>query len=63
MEGSGKERKKDTEAGKDREIVTNTVGTTKLFCRMCHTVTLLRGKIAFCMPIPLPGKMTPSEII
>ena len=27
MEGSGKERKKDTDAGKDREIMTNTVGT------------------------------------
>ena len=31
MEESGKERKKDTEAGKDREIVTNTVGTNNLF--------------------------------
>ena len=31
MEESGKERKKDTEAGEDREIVTNTVGTKKLF--------------------------------
>ena len=63
MEKSGKERKKDTEAGKDREIMTNTVGTNNLFCWMCHTVTLLRGKIALCRPIPLPGKMTPSEII
>ena len=63
MEESGKERKKDAEAGKDRKIVTKTVGTNNLFCWMCHTVTLLRGKIAFCMPIPLPGKMTPTEII
>ena len=50
MEETGNERKKDTEAGKDREIMTNTVGTNNLFCWMCHTVTLLRGKIAFVCP-------------
>ena len=50
MEESGKERKKDAEAGKDRKIVTKTVGTNNLFCWMCHTIPLLRGKIALCMP-------------
>ena len=32
MEGSGKEREKDTEAGKDRKMMTNTVGTNDLLC-------------------------------
>ena len=32
MEGSGKEREKYTEAGKNRTMVTNTVGTNNLSC-------------------------------
>ena len=32
MEGSGKEREKYTEVGKNRAMVNNTVGTNNLYC-------------------------------